>query len=54
MRKLWRLWAHALGEKTGTTDEEADRIAIIRTFVVLQAVGANTMIVLGIIKHWND
>ena len=29
--KVWRLWAKALGEKSGTTDSESDLIAIIRT-----------------------
>ncbi len=33
MKKGWRLWARALGEKVGTS-KEADRIAIIRTFIV--------------------
>jgi hypothetical protein len=28
---MWRLWAKALGEKVGKSNEEADRIAIIRT-----------------------
>jgi len=26
---MWRLWAKALGEKTGTDNKEADRVAII-------------------------
>ena len=30
MRKIWRLWARALGEKIGPT-AEADTIAILRT-----------------------
>lgn len=34
--KLWRLWAKALGEKAGSTNEEADRVAILeQTFVLL-------------------
>ena len=31
---LWRLWAKALGEKTGSSDTEADKIAFIRTAIV--------------------
>lgn len=51
---IWRLWAKALGEKSGSTDTEADRIAIIRTIIVLQAVVTNLFIISGIIKHWNE
>ena len=53
MSKMWRLWAKALGEKVGTSNE-ADRIAIIRTLIVLQAVICNTFIVWNIIKNWDD
>lgn len=36
MRRIWRVWAKALGEKASSDNKEADRIAIIRTlFVVL-------------------
>ena len=35
MKHIWRLWAKALGEKSGDTDQEADRIALIRTCIVL-------------------
>ena len=34
-KSLWRLWAKSLGEKEGTTDREADMIAMIRSVVVL-------------------
>ena len=54
MRNIWRLIAKALGEKTGTTDSEADTIAFIRLVIILQAIATNTMIILGIIKHWSD
>lgn len=30
----WRLWAKSIGEKEGTTDREADKIAMIRTAIV--------------------
>jgi hypothetical protein len=35
MKKVWRLWAKALGEKASTDNKEADRIAIIRTVFVV-------------------
>jgi len=53
MKKLWRIWAKALGEKVGTTDTESDRIACIRTGIVLCYVITNLFIIAGVIKHWN-
>ena len=35
MKKYWRLWAKAIGEKEGSSDKEADMIALIRTVIVL-------------------
>lgn len=49
---MWRLWAKALGEKSGATHEEADRIALIRTGIVLVYIITNLCIVAGIIRHW--
>lgn len=51
-RKLWRLWAQALGEKTGDTDKEADAIARFRTILILQGVITNILIALNIIISW--
>ena len=31
---MWRLWAKALGEKHGKSDQEADIIAFIRTIII--------------------
>lgn len=50
--KLWRLWAKALGEKAGNSDAEADRIACIRTVIVLTYIITNCFIVAGVIRHW--
>lgn len=52
MKQFWRLWAKALGEKTGSTDQEADRIALIRTCIVLTYIITNCFIVAGVIRHW--
>jgi len=54
IKNVWRLWAKALGSKTGATDKEADTVAIYRTVLVLSSVFTNICIVAGIIKHWND
>jgi hypothetical protein len=50
--KLWRIWAKALGEKSGSSDEESDRIACIRTLIVLIYVITNFFIIAGVIRHW--
>jgi hypothetical protein len=52
MRNLWRIWAKALGEKAGNTDSESDRIAFIRTLIVLSYILTNLFIVAGVIRHW--
>ena len=50
--KIWRMWAKALGEKSGSTDKEADRIALIRTLIVLSYIVTNCFIIAGVIRHW--
>lgn len=54
MRRLWKFWARALGEKVGEDDRRADAVAWIRTFIVLQAIVTNAFIVWNILKRWND
>lgn len=50
--KWWRMWAKALGEKSGVDDRESDRIAWIRTAIVLCYIITNLFIVAGVIRHW--
>ena len=52
--RVWRIWAKALGEKSGGSDVEADRIALVRTVIVMVYVVTNLCIVCGIVRHWND
>lgn len=52
MKKWWRLWAKALGDKVGSDDKEADKVAIIRSFIVLCYIVTNMFIVAGVIRHW--
>jgi len=54
MKKIWRLWAKALGEKSGQNDQEADLIALVRTIIILINIFTNLFIVCGILKHWNQ
>jgi len=49
---MWRLWAKALGEKASNDNKEADRIAIIRTVIVLCYIITNMVIVAGVVRHW--
>ena len=51
---MWRIWAKALGEKSGKDNREADIIAGIRTFISIQLKVTNCFIVAGNIRHWND
>jgi hypothetical protein len=49
---MWRLWAKSLGEKAGNDDSEADKIAIIRTIIVVSYLITNMFIIAGVIHHW--
>jgi hypothetical protein len=51
MKKFWKLWAKALGEKIGD-NKEADTIALIRTIIVLQAIICNILIMWNILRNW--
>lgn len=52
--KVWRVWAKALGEKSGKNDREADAIARIRTFIFFTYLITNVAIVANAIRHWDD
>ena len=54
MKKLWRIWAKALGRKDGRDDREADIIACIRTFILVSYMVTNVAIVANAMRHWND
>jgi len=49
MNKYWRLWAQALGEKSGQSNEEADAVARFRTILILQEMMVKIMVI--ILKH---
>lgn len=52
MKKLWKLWAKALGEKAFPANHDADKVALIRTAIVLCYIITNFLIVAGVIRHW--
>ena len=47
IKKMWRIWAKALGEKSGNSDGEADLVAIVRTAFIAQAIITNIFIIVG-------
>ena len=51
---MWRLWSKALGEKATECDKESDRVAIIRTVLIIQSIITNTFIIANAIRHWNQ
>ena len=53
-KTLWRIWAKALGEKSGKDDREADTIAWIRTLIFISYLVTNVAIVANAVRHWND
>jgi|TARA_Y100000004_G_scaffold180828_1_gene225854 hypothetical protein len=53
-KSAWRIWAKALGEKSGKTDREADIIACIRTIIFISYMVTNVAIVANAVRHWND
>ena len=52
LRLMWRLLAKALGQKEGRDVKEADKIAIIRTLIMVQLVITNGFIIAGNIYNF--
>ena len=50
---MWKLWVKALGEKASNNNDEADKIAIIRSIIIISYLVTNAFIIAGVIKHWN-
>ena len=50
---MWRIWAKALGEKASENDREADKVAIVRTIILMIYVITNFVIIAGVIRHWS-
>lgn len=53
MKKIWRIWAKALGEKASECSRESDVVAIVRTLIFISYFATNIFIVAGVIRHWN-
>jgi hypothetical protein len=52
MQYLWRLWAKAIGEKASNDNREANRVALIRTLIILVYITTNGFIIANTIRHW--
>lgn len=52
-RVAFRIWAKALGEKASHRQNEADLVALVRTFIFCTYFATNLFIVAGVIRHWN-
>jgi hypothetical protein len=52
LKYWWTLWAKAIGEKAHTNDRVADKVAIIRTLIVLLYIITNFFIIAGVIHNW--
>ncbi len=49
INKVWRIWAKALGEKA---NDNADKVAFVRTLLIAQAIITNILISINIILNW--
>ena len=52
LKYWWTLWAKALGKKASENDRQADKVACLRTLIVLSYIITNIFIVAGVIRHW--
>ena len=49
-KTLWKWWALALGEKASKCSKEADKVALIRTFIFATYLITNAFIVYGVLR----
>ncbi len=52
-QNIKRIWFKALGEKASDCDKESDKVAWVRTILVMQAFVTNFVIIAGVVRHWN-
>lgn len=51
-KKYWRLWAKAMGEKASKENREADKVALIRTVIILLNCICAIFIMTNIVHNW--
>lgn len=53
MRYWWTIWANALGVKAKEQDNNfSDRVATVRTLILLVYVMTNVVIIASNMRHW--
>lgn len=52
MINLWKVWAKALGEKSGASNLESDYIAVVRSVIVILNFITCLFIIAGVIHNW--
>jgi hypothetical protein len=52
LKSFWRIWAKSLGEKASEDNCEADKVAFVRTLIVLFYIVTNMFIIAGVIHRW--
>lgn len=52
IKRFWYIWCKALGEKSHEDSLVADKVALVRTLIVLCYILTNFFIVAGVIRHW--
>jgi len=52
VKRIWTMWAKALGEKAFPSNDDADKVALIRTGIVLLYIITNLFIIANVIRHW--
>ena len=48
---MWRIWAKALGTKDGRNKKDADKVAFVRTIIMIQLIVTNGFIIAGNVKN---
>jgi hypothetical protein len=52
MKYFWYIWSKALGEKAHYHNNVSDKVALVRTAIVLTYIITNFFIIASIIRHW--
>ena len=53
LKNFWHIWCDALGQKANPIDKKhSDKVAVVRTIILLLYFITNIVIVMGVIRHW--
>ena len=53
IRRVWEVWAKALGDKADVDNRTADLVAVVRTVIVLVNVVCAFFIMANIVNNWS-